>query len=89
MISFIEAFRKELVEEIKESRHTLGSVPADRMGWQPNPKSMTIKALATHLAEIPLMIQFALEPDNWDFTDEPNNQADFPTADALLVRFDE
>lgn len=89
MISFIEAFQKELANEAKETRRMLAIVPADRIDWQPHPKSMTIKALATHLAEIPLMIQFALERDKWDFADEPYNPVDYPTAEALTTRMDE
>ncbi|HEV7349836.1 DinB family protein [Telluribacter sp.] len=89
MISFIEAFQRELADEAKETRRMLAIVPADKMDWQPHPKSMIIKSLATHLAEIPLMIQFALERNKWDFADEPYSPADFPNAEALLARFNE
>ncbi|WP_228713606.1 DinB family protein [Arundinibacter roseus] len=89
MISFIETFQRELADESKETRRMLAIVPADKMDWQPHPKSMTLKALATHLAEIPIMITVALEQDKWDFAEEPYNPYDFPTAEALLARFDE
>jgi uncharacterized damage-inducible protein DinB len=89
MISFLDAYLRELAEEAKETRRMLAIVPANRMDWQPHPKSMSIKVLASHLAEIPLMIQFALESEKWDFADEPYNPADFSNTEALLARFDE
>lgn len=89
MLSFIEAYQKELEQEAVQTRKMLAIVPADKMDWQPHPKSMTIKALATHLAEIPIMITIAVTQDKWDFAGSPYNPADYPNATALVERFDE
>ncbi|GAB2801284.1 hypothetical protein GCM10027275_54180 [Rhabdobacter roseus] len=89
MISFIEAFQKELAQEAAQTRRMLALVPADRMDWQPHPKSMTIKALATHLAEIPIMLTMGIRQDKWDFADSPYAPANYPDPDALVARFDE
>lgn len=89
MISFIEAFKKELETESVQTRRMLQIVPDDKLGWQPHPKSMTIKALATHLAEIPLMIVMALDHDKWDFADSPYAPVDINSAAELVTRFDE
>ncbi|GHB80707.1 DinB family protein [Persicitalea jodogahamensis] len=86
MITFIEAFQKELATEAPETRKMLALVPADKMNWQPHPKSMTLKALATHLADIPSWIGAILEMDDWDIAQEvPEEHAD---AEALLATFD-
>jgi uncharacterized damage-inducible protein DinB len=88
MISFIEAFKKELEAEAIQTRRMLEIVPTDKMDWRPHPKSMNIKTLATHLAEIPLMIVMGLKHDKWDFGNSPFEAADCNTTDDLLVCFD-
>ena len=87
MISFIEAFQKELADEAKETRRMLAIVPADKMDWQPHPKSMTIKALATHLADIVSWINAILDKDEWDLavSGEPT---ECQNAEELLKKFD-
>ncbi len=88
MISFIEAFQKELANEAHETRRMLAIVPSDQMDWQPHPKSMTIKALSTHLADITSWISAILEKEEWDMaaSGEPDHCDD---TEALLKKFDE
>jgi uncharacterized damage-inducible protein DinB len=88
MISFIEAFKKELEAEAIQTRRMLEIVPTDKMDWRPHPKSMNIKTLATHLAEIPLMIVMGLKYDKWDFGNSPFEAADCNTTEDLLACFD-
>ena len=56
MITFIDAYKRELTNEVKETRRMLEKVPADKYDWQPHSKSMKLGVLAFHLAEIPDMI---------------------------------
>ena len=87
MITFIEAFQKELATEAPETRKMLAIVPADKMDWQPHPKSMTLKALATHVADIASWIPAILEKDYWDIAlENPDHCAN---AEELLKKFDE
>src|SRR5690606_3660434 len=64
-------------------------VPEDRFDWSPHPKSMTLKQLATHVAEIPSWVVIAVDQDELDFdagSYQPtpvNNHAD------LLALFDQ
>ena len=88
MITFIESFRRELEVEAAQTRRMLKIVPADKMDWRPHPKSYTIKALASHLAEMPLMIALALKYPRWDFMNSPYPSADMNTAEELLKQFD-
>jgi uncharacterized damage-inducible protein DinB len=87
MISFIEAFRKELADEAPETRRMLAIVPADKMDWQPHPKSMTLSALSTHLADIVSWIGAIVEKDEWDMA-ESGEPEPCKNADELLKKFD-
>jgi uncharacterized damage-inducible protein DinB len=88
MISFIEAFQKELADEAKETRRMLAIVPADNMDWQPHPKSMTIKALSTHLADIVSWISVIVNQDEWDLS-TTGEHVECINAEELLKKFDE
>ena len=88
MISFIEAFKKELEAEAPQTKRMLQIVPGDKMEWQPHPKSMTIKSLASHLAEMPLMIALALNADEWDFANNPYDPVDMNSAEELVNRYE-
>lgn len=47
------ALAAELEQETAATRRLLERVPADRLGWRPHPKSMTLGQLALHVARIP------------------------------------
>ncbi|WP_304235744.1 DinB family protein [Jiulongibacter sediminis] len=88
MITFIEAFKKELEDEAKETRRMLKQVPTDKNDWAPHPKSMKLGVLAVHLAEIPDMIEIALLKDKWDFVEMEWDPKEFKTSEELLGYFD-
>ncbi len=88
MITFIEAFKRELEDEAKETRRMLKQVPMGKYDWQPHPKSMKMGILAIHLAEIPDMITKAIVSDKWDFAEEEWNPKTFENQEELLAVFD-
>ena len=45
----------------------LSRVPDDKLDWQPHVKSMSMRALATHIAELPGWITMVLNTDELDF----------------------
>jgi len=51
-MSLAEAFAAELKEESTRTRSLLELIPDDHFDWRPHPKSMTVGALGSHLAEI-------------------------------------
>lgn len=63
----IPFFENQLKEEAVITRKMLNIVPEDKYDWQPHPKSMTIRALATHIAELPGWIPMAIDTDVLDF----------------------
>jgi len=53
MAGITQPFISELEQEAASTRRVLARVPADRLGWQPHPKSMSLGQLALHVANIP------------------------------------
>lgn len=88
MITFMESFLKELEHESVGTRKMLALVPADKSDWKPHPKSMGLKDLATHLADLPTWITLALEKDELDFASSPYNPANCNGGEELVQYFD-
>lgn len=63
----ISLFQKELEKEAVTTRKMLAVVPNDKYDWKPHPKSMSIRQLATHIAELPSWIGMILNSDELDF----------------------
>ena len=84
----LEALRNELENEAITTRKMLLQVPIDKFEWQPHPKSMTIKRLATHIAELPTWIGMALTTDELDFDNNPYAPVDIKTKDELMAHFE-
>ena len=88
MISFIESFKQELEIEAVQTRRMLKIVPEDKIDWRPHPKSMKIKSLAMHIAEMPLMIALALKYPRWDFANSPYPAVKCNTVEDLMNRYE-
>src|SRR5437764_10619106 len=52
-MSMTAAFLQEFDKEAGTTRRVLERVPADRLGWKPHPKSMSLGQLALHVAGSP------------------------------------
>lgn len=52
-MSIIEGLLQELDQEAQTTRRVLERVPADRLGWKPHDRSMSLGQLALHVATIP------------------------------------
>ncbi|WP_448636371.1 DinB family protein [Pedobacter panaciterrae] len=87
-MSRIKMYLKELEQEALTTRKMLQRVPTDKFEWQPHEKSMTIKRLATHIAELPTWITMAIKTDELDFADNPYQPADVNTTEELLAYFE-
>lgn len=84
----IEAFTKELEQEAITTRKMLSCVPTDKFDWQPHPKSMTVRTLATHVAELPTWIGMTLFTDELDFATNPYQPVPLNSTDELLAYFE-
>lgn len=86
-MQLISIFLKELQQESKITRKMLERVPEDRYDWKPHPKSMTIKQLSTHIAELPTWIAMALTTNGLDFAASPYKPTDISNTKDLMNLF--
>jgi len=87
-MSIIELLLKEIEQEAQITRKFLSIIPNDKFDWQPHPKSMTIKRLATHIAELPSWITMGLTTDELDFANNPYQPEDINNTTGLLALFE-
>lgn len=83
-----QIFMKEMEQEAKTTRKMLERVPSDKFAWAPHPKSMTIKRLASHIAELPGWATIALTTDGLNLADHPYAVPDMNTTEEVLAFFD-
>ncbi|MBL7684077.1 MAG: DinB family protein [Flavipsychrobacter sp.] len=67
----IQSLLKEMEHEAATTKKFLSLVPADKFDYKPHPKSMPMKELATHIAEIPAWIKMVLTTEGLDFAATP------------------
>lgn len=79
---------KEFDEEVPKTRKMLALVPSDKFDYKPHEKSMTMKQLAVHLAELPGWIAMGLHTDGLDFAAQPYEPTPAESTDDLLALFD-
>ncbi len=87
-MTMINVFLKELEEESKTTKKMLSIVPNDKYDWKPHPKSMSIRSLATHIAELPTWIKLALTTEGLDFATAPYNPEVINNTKELLDLFE-
>lgn len=87
MTTFMESFRKELESESIGTRKMLALVPADKADWKPHPKSMKLKDLATHVADIPRWFSLIINTTVLDFAEHPYNPAQCNGGEELVAYY--
>jgi len=65
-MTMTQKFLEQLEQESTATRKMLSVVPDDKLDWQPHPKSMSVRQLASHISEIPGWINIALNTDGLD-----------------------
>ena len=88
-MSTIETLLKELEQEAVTTRKMLACVPNDKYDWQPHPKSMTIRRLATHIADIPSWLEIAIYDNELNFATSTHREPVINSTDELLKFQDE
>ncbi len=71
MSKIINMLLKEMQDEAVTTRKMLSIVPEDKYDWKPHPKSMSLRQLATHIAELPSWVSMAVTTDELDFATSP------------------
>lgn len=75
---------KEFDQEAAVTRKMLALVPNDKFDWKPHSKSMSMKQLAVHIAEIPSWPAMMLHTNGLDFATFPYQPTPAENADDLL-----
>jgi len=88
-MEFIPTLLKELEQEAQTTRKMLSLIPDDKYDWQPHIKSMTIRQLSTHIAELPTWVSMALNTDGLDFNASPYAPAEINSTQELMALFEE
>lgn len=89
MAELIPIFLKEVNNEAVTTKKMLERIPEDKLSWKPHEKSMTIKALATHIAELNGWVGMALTSDGLDFASNPYQPAKVENKHDLMKVFNE
>jgi uncharacterized damage-inducible protein DinB len=84
----MQSFLKELEQESIGTRKMLALVPSDKPDWKPHEKSMKLKDLATHLADLPTWITLGITKDELDFATNPYNPQNCNSGEELVSYFD-
>jgi len=81
----------EFDEEMKNTRRMLERVPEDRLPWKPHPKSMDMRYLASHVAQLPDWAVFTIKQTELDYAPVGAEPYKMPLASSnkeLLAMFD-
>lgn len=87
-MEIIPLLLKEMEQEAATTRKMLKLVPDDKFDWKPHPKSMTMKQLSTHLAELPSWVAMGLSTEGLDFAAAPYEPTEVGSNSELLDIFE-
>lgn len=87
-MSNLQTFIKEFTAESVVTRKMLERIPVNKLEWAPHVKSMPLKKLATHIAELPDWISMAFTTDGLDFQENPYQLSVWDSIDELLMIFE-
>jgi uncharacterized damage-inducible protein DinB len=88
MLPAARALIAEIDAETPATRRVLERLPADRLDWQPHPKSLTAGQLAQHIAMIPAGMTRMAQMDAVDMAARRPEYASCASKDALLDTLD-
>lgn len=87
-MTFLEFFLQQLEEEAITTRKMLSRIPTGQFAWKPHEKSMEMKRLAIHIAELPTWIPMALDTDELDFAKSEYKQEPIESTEELMEYFE-
>jgi uncharacterized damage-inducible protein DinB len=87
-MTFTASLLKEMENEACTTRKLLERVPDGNYDWKPHEKSMSIRQLATHVAEITGWIPLILNTDEMDFMKMEYKPAVINNQQELMTHFE-
>lgn len=88
-MNIIPILLKEMAQEAATTRKMLALVPEDKYDWKPHIKSMSLRQLAGHIAELPGWVAMTLTTSELDFAAGQYNPPVFANNKELLAVFEE
>lgn len=83
-----EALHAEMEQEAATTRKVLERIPADKFGYKPHEKSMSMSRLASHVAEMFNWTKATLEQSELDFAKFDYKPFEPATTEELVEFFD-
>jgi len=80
-----EPLLQEFREEAGITRRVLERVPAEKLSWKPHPKSMSLGALALHIATVPGALARIVSQDGFDVSQGNFNPPDAKNLEEILA----
>lgn len=90
-MSIAQSLLPELDQEMAGTRKTLERIPEEKFEWRPHPKSFTMIALATHIANMVGWGAVTIKQDSFDYAPpgaEPYQEVPAKSVAELLEKFD-
>lgn len=87
-MSLNESLIAELQHEAATTRRMLERLPENEFDWKPHDKSMSLRQLATHIAEMLTWLPFTIHEDELDFAAMDYKPPIIDTTAGLLEFFD-
>lgn len=89
LMDTIKGIINEIKQEAVNTRKMLELVPKEHFDFKPHEKSMSLGRLATHIAELPSWIAFAVTTDQLDFSAGDYKPVHADNAAELVALHDE
>ena len=86
-MSLTQALITEIEQESIGTQKMLECVPEDKMDWRPHPKSMTLKQLSSHIANLSGMAALAINTSYFDFAEMKSPAPQFDHVKDLVAEF--
>jgi uncharacterized damage-inducible protein DinB len=84
----VKALLKEMEQEAQTTRKMLSRIPEDKYDWKPHEKSMNLRQLAGHLAELPGWVTMTLTTSELDFASNPYQVPPIYNSETLMDYFE-
>ena len=87
-LSIIPLLLKEMDQEAATTRKMLQRVPADKWDWKPHEKSMVLRNLTVHIAELPSWVAMTLNTSELNFEGMDYTPTPVSSTEELLAIFE-
>lgn len=84
----IKIYQHEFEKELAITRKMLSIVPNNKYDWRPHPRSMSIRQLTSHIAELPLWFGMTLTTNELDFAQNPYQPKEINDTNTLITYFE-